>query len=99
MKNTKLENHWDESKQKDWERFVGLCEDEWTNTSDQVKLLKLLKGNKDIAIVVNYQLGDSAIDWLFRKAPVLGNRIPVNCLKSETSKMSLREALWQIPSR
>ena len=99
MKNTKPESHWDESKQKRWERFVGLCEDEWTNTPDQVKLLELLKGNKDIAIVVNYQLGDSAIDWLHRKVSALGNHMPANCLQSETSKMSLREVLWQMPSR
>ena len=93
------ENHWDESKQKGWERFVGLCENEWTNTPNQVELLGLLKGDKDMAVVVNYQFGDSAIDWLYRKVPALGNRIPINCLKSETSKISLREALWQMPSR
>ena len=99
MKNAELESYWDESKRKDWEHFVSLCEEEWTDTSEQIKLLGLLEDNKDIAIVVNYQLGDSAINWIYRKVPALDNRIPVNCLKSGKSKMSLREALWQMPSR
>ena len=99
MKNAELKSYWDESKRKDWENFVGLCKEEWIDSPEQIKLLELLENNKDIAVVVNYQLGDSAINWIYRKIPALGNRIPVNCLKSGKSKMSLRETLLQMPSR
>lgn len=92
-----VENNTQWEKQEDWENFVNICEEYWHDTPLQLKLLQLLENNKDIAIVVNYHLTDSAIDWLYRKVPALGNLMPIECLKSEALKIKLKEALWQMP--
>ena len=91
--------NWNSDKQKSWEHFVSLCEEEWLDTPEQIKILELLDGNKDIAIVLNYQLGNSAIDWMYRKVPALDKQAPIEFLKSEELKVRLKEALWSMPSR
>lgn len=76
---------------------MSICEEYWSDSPEQIELLTLVEGNKDIAIVINYQLNDSAMDWMYREVPVLGNRKPINFLKSDKLKIKLREVLWSMP--
>lgn len=90
-------DNWDDKRKSDWEHFVSICEEYWSDSPEQIEILTLVEGNKDIAIVLNYQLNDSAMDWMYREVPVLGNRKPINFLKSDKLKIKLREVLWSMP--
>jgi len=88
---------WDDKRKLDWEHFVSICEEYWSDSPDQIDLLSLVEGNKDIAVVINYRLNDSAKDWMYREVPALGNRKPIDFLKSNKLKTKLREVLWSMP--
>lgn len=92
-----IEQYWEETDNENWRKFVKVCAENWTNSSEQINLLEKVKGNKDIAIVLNYQLGKEAIEWIEKQIPILDYLSPMECLEKENLKTRLRMALWRFP--
>ena len=92
-----IEQYWKDTDNEDWAAFVKICEERWTNSSEQIELIKKLKGNKDIAIVTNYHLGNGATEWIGKHIPVLDNLRPIECLDNDLLKTRLKMALWSFP--
>jgi len=91
-----LEQFWKDEDINGWKKYVQLCEQFWNGKDYQLDLLKELKYEYEIAVVVNHNLGKSALIWIYNSIPALENLKPIECLENESLKVRLKMCLWRM---
>lgn len=83
--------------QENWNNYASLFEDNWSNSEEQIILLKALSGNQKISMVIWGHLENNSMCWIHTKVPALDNLKPVDCIKSSKLKNKLINCLMSFP--
>ena len=78
----------------EWKRFSDL----YRNTTGSIivsELENILK-DRSVANVIAGILGNSSIDWIYKKVPALDNLRPVDCMYDPALKKRLRTMLMRM---
>lgn len=79
-----------------WENYVKAIPVA-NEKEDPVKRLFSIVGDRNLANVIYFHLGNSAINWLDSPVPALGNKKPKDFLTSEAGLDSLKDMLMKMP--
>jgi hypothetical protein len=92
MKKKKIDNCKDEV----WHTFAAIFFD-YPNTIGFEKLIYLVNDDFELAKTIEILLGgaEDAIEWLYKKVPVLRNRCPIDCLNSAGGIEELKKVLTE----
>lgn len=78
-----------------WDNYVKAIPA--ADEEDVVKRLFSLVGDKNLANVIYFHLGNSSINWLDSPVPALENKKPRDFLTSEAGLDSLKNMLMKMP--
>ena len=80
-----------------WKNSVSACALEWQRCRFKRRLVATLEGNKDIAQVIYFLVGESSMEWVHEPIPELDKVSPIECLRDPVLTMRLRSMLMRMP--
>lgn len=87
-----------EFKQEHWDSFVELFDEWYAQLPNDWKEEAQLKGiPDDISRVLLCEMKDSALKWINKKIPALGDKSPASYLETEQGADALRAAIMRMP--
>lgn len=92
---SKLEQYY--SGDNDWNEFVALYDEFWTNNQFQQELADVLGGKIDLAKVIYGKFSTSSLVAINQKVPALDNLTILECIESEQLILRLRVCLMRMP--
>ncbi|MCP1132454.1 MbcA/ParS/Xre antitoxin family protein [Paenibacillus polysaccharolyticus] len=85
-------------KQEHWDNFVELFDEWYAQLPDEWKEEARLRGiPEDIGRVLLCEMKDSALKWIDKKVPALGDQSPASYLETEEGTNALRAAILRMP--
>jgi len=90
-----LENYY--SGDENWEALEELALREHKDVPKVAEISEKLGGNLGLACVIYGTIGVGAIEWLYRRIPVLDGIRPLDCVNDPILMRRLREALMRFP--
>lgn len=85
-------------KQEHWDTFVELFDEWYATLPTEWKEEARLKGiPEDISRVLLCEMKDSALKWIDKKVPALGDQSPASYLETEEGTNALRAAILRMP--
>jgi hypothetical protein len=79
-----------------WHAFAEMCRKEFGRCAFQSELVKVCRGNEDIAWAAYFHLREDAVNWLSRSIPSLDGKVPVSLI-DEGNSDEVRHCLWAFP--
>ncbi len=82
----------------EWTSLVELARTEWAECAVHEKLVRVLGGDADLAMVVYASLGPYAVEWCTKSVPALGRRSAAELSRGGVAERNrLRKILTEFP--
>ncbi|RJG36061.1 hypothetical protein D1Z90_20570 [Motilimonas pumila] len=78
-----------------WDDFAQLCKPCFSDCTFKDELISECGGKEDLAWVVYRHTQDTALEWMRKKVPALGNKTPRKCLGANLNQ--LKDVLLSFP--
>jgi hypothetical protein len=85
-------------KEENWNKVVNAYKDNYSKIDDDLKEEVTLLGlPQDIQIVLLCKLGGYLSQWIHKNVPALGNKKPIDYLKTDDGTRALKAAIMRMP--
>lgn len=79
-----------------WTVFAKLCGESFSECGFRDELIAECGGQRDLAWVAFYRLGQDSVPWLHRRIPALDGERPVDLIATGRADL-VRDCLWGFP--